>query len=102
MSRSLRNQNVPDLTLTRLLCPTSSPQEAASRRLLAHCGIPWEPAVLRFHETQRTVATASLAQVGLALVTVRGCRCSCNGRTGIDGLKGSDSPAQVPALPRAR
>ncbi|KAI7835611.1 hypothetical protein COHA_010488, partial [Chlorella ohadii] len=38
-------------------------QEAASRRLLAHCGIPWEPAVLRFHETQRTVATASLAQV---------------------------------------
>lgn len=40
------------------------PQEAATRRLLAHCGIPWEGAVLRFHETQRTVATASLAQVG--------------------------------------
>ncbi|PRW33326.1 serine threonine- kinase receptor R831 [Chlorella sorokiniana] len=38
-------------------------QEATTRRLLDHCGIPWQDAVLRFHETQRTVATASLAQV---------------------------------------
>ena len=30
--------------------------------MLAHCGIPWEQGVLAFHRTQRTVATASLAQ----------------------------------------
>ena len=38
-------------------------QEATTRRLLAHCGIPWQDSVLSFHETQRMVATASLAQV---------------------------------------
>ena len=38
-------------------------QEAASRRLLEHCGLPWDPAVLRFHETKRAVQTASQSQV---------------------------------------
>ncbi|PSC69236.1 sulfotransferase [Micractinium conductrix] len=38
-------------------------QEGTTRAMLAHCGIPWEPSVLSFHTTQRTVATASLAQV---------------------------------------
>jgi len=33
------------------------------RRLLAHCGLGWEPDCLHFFETQRTVKTASQAQV---------------------------------------
>jgi hypothetical protein len=33
------------------------------RRLLAHCGLPFESACLSFHETQRPVRTASSEQV---------------------------------------
>ncbi|EFN51199.1 hypothetical protein CHLNCDRAFT_141390 [Chlorella variabilis] len=42
---------------------TPRPQEGTTRRMLQHCGIRWEPGVLQFHKTRRTVATASLAQV---------------------------------------
>jgi len=38
-------------------------QEVQTRRLLEYCGLPWEDACLAFHQTKRTVATASLAQV---------------------------------------
>jgi tetratricopeptide (TPR) repeat protein len=37
--------------------------EQASRQMLAFLGIAWAPEVLRFHENQRTVRTASYAQV---------------------------------------
>lgn len=37
--------------------------EAQVRRLLAHCGLPFEAACLRFHETRRPVRTASAEQV---------------------------------------
>jgi len=37
--------------------------EPEIRRLLESCGLPFEDACLRFHETQRRVATASAAQV---------------------------------------
>ena len=37
--------------------------EAVARRLVAHCGLDWEPACLEFHETLRPVKTASFAQV---------------------------------------
>ena len=37
--------------------------EAQVRRLLAHCGLPFEEACLRFHETKRAVRTASAEQV---------------------------------------
>jgi tetratricopeptide (TPR) repeat protein len=37
--------------------------EANIRRLLEHCGLPFEPACLRFHETRRAVRTASAEQV---------------------------------------
>ena len=37
--------------------------EAVARRLIAACGLDWEPACLDFHKTKRPVATASLAQV---------------------------------------
>jgi hypothetical protein len=33
------------------------------RRLLAFCGLPFEAACLRFHETERAVKTASSEQV---------------------------------------
>ncbi len=37
--------------------------ETEVRRLLVHCGLPFDPACLRFHETDRAVATASSEQV---------------------------------------
>jgi tetratricopeptide (TPR) repeat protein len=40
-----------------------SDQEAQTRRLLAHCGLPWEEACLRFYDTERPVRTASSEQV---------------------------------------
>ena len=44
-------------------------QEGWSRRLLQHCGLPWDDSVLEFHKTERDVQTASLSQA-------RGCSCS--------------------------
>ena len=37
--------------------------ETSIRRLLAHCGLKFEPACLAFHETKRSVRTASAEQV---------------------------------------
>jgi len=37
--------------------------EANIRRLLEHCGLPFDPACLSFHETRRSVRTASAEQV---------------------------------------
>ena len=37
--------------------------EGETRRLLAHCGLPFEPGCLRFFETDRVVRTASAEQV---------------------------------------
>jgi hypothetical protein len=37
--------------------------EGEVRKLLAYCGVPYEEAVLRFHENQRAVRTASSEQV---------------------------------------
>jgi Flp pilus assembly protein TadD len=37
--------------------------EPWARRLIAHCGLEWDDACLRFHEAERTVRTASLVQV---------------------------------------
>ena len=37
--------------------------EAQTRRLLDYCGLPFEEACLRFHETERAVRTASSEQV---------------------------------------
>ena len=38
-------------------------QRRVTAGMLAHCGLEWEDACLRFHETQRPVRTASVAQV---------------------------------------
>jgi hypothetical protein len=37
--------------------------EGVSRETLRHCGLDWEDACLNFHDTERTVRTASLMQV---------------------------------------
>ena len=37
--------------------------EDESRRLLAYCGLPWEPDCLRFHENRQASTTASALQV---------------------------------------
>ena len=37
--------------------------ESVARRLVAACGLPWEPACLEFHRTDRPVRTASVMQV---------------------------------------
>ena len=37
--------------------------ESEVRRLLEYCGLPFEPACLRFYETERAVRTASSEQV---------------------------------------
>jgi tetratricopeptide (TPR) repeat protein len=43
--------------------------EANIRRLLEHCGLPFEPGCLSFHETRRSVRTASAEQVRQPLYT---------------------------------
>jgi hypothetical protein len=37
--------------------------EGQARRIIAHCGLNWDPRCLAFHQTQRPVLTASAAQV---------------------------------------
>ncbi len=37
--------------------------EAQARRIVAHCGLQWDPRCLDFHQTPRAVRTASTAQV---------------------------------------
>jgi Flp pilus assembly protein TadD len=37
--------------------------EAQARRIVAHCGLPWDPACLAFHQNAAPVATASSVQV---------------------------------------
>ncbi|HUL47796.1 MAG TPA: sulfotransferase [Steroidobacteraceae bacterium] len=43
--------------------------EASIRRLLEHCGLPFEPACLNFHETSRPVRTPSAEQVRRPIYT---------------------------------
>jgi tetratricopeptide (TPR) repeat protein len=37
--------------------------EGVARKMIEYCGLEWEPACLAFHESKRTVRTASLSQV---------------------------------------
>jgi len=37
--------------------------EVQARRIIAHCGLDWDPRCLTFHQTERPVRTASAAQV---------------------------------------
>jgi tetratricopeptide (TPR) repeat protein len=42
---------------------TVSDFEAQARRIVAHCGLEWDPACLEFYKTARPVHTASMTQV---------------------------------------
>jgi hypothetical protein len=42
-------------------------QAGQTRRLLAHCGLAWEDACLRYYETERAIRTASSEQVRLPI-----------------------------------
>ncbi len=44
-------------------------QEAQTRRILEHCGLPWEDQCLRFYETERAINTASSEQVRQPIYT---------------------------------
>jgi hypothetical protein len=37
--------------------------EGQARRIIAHCGLDWDPHCLAFYETERPVRTASAMQV---------------------------------------
>jgi hypothetical protein len=43
--------------------------EGQARRIIAHCGLDWDPRVLSFHETERPVRTASATQVRQPIYT---------------------------------
>jgi tetratricopeptide (TPR) repeat protein len=43
--------------------------EGESRRMIAFCGLDWDERCLRFHETERPVHTASIAQVRRPIYT---------------------------------
>ena len=43
--------------------------ETEARRLVAHCGLDWDPRCLDFHRTERPVRTASMTQVRRPLFT---------------------------------
>ena len=43
--------------------------ETQVRRILAHCGLPFEDACVRFHENKRAVKTASSEQVRQPIYT---------------------------------
>ena len=54
---------VPDMVLDVQYEEMVADQENQTRRLIEHCDLPWEDAVLRFYETDRAVITASSEQV---------------------------------------
>jgi hypothetical protein len=43
--------------------------EQVARRLVAACGLEWQPSCLEFHRTRRTVRTASVTQVRQPIYT---------------------------------
>jgi len=48
---------------------TVSDLEGVARRLIAACGLDWEPACLDFHQTRRSIRTASVTQVRQPIYT---------------------------------
>lgn len=43
--------------------------EGSARRIIAHCGLDWDPRCLAFHRTERPVSTASATQVRQPIYT---------------------------------
>lgn len=57
------NQVLPGKMLTVMYEDMIANQAAVTRRILSHCGLEWEPAVMEFHRLKRGVQTASVQQV---------------------------------------
>jgi hypothetical protein len=57
------NRTLPGRILTVRYEDMVDDPEGQARRLVAHIGLEWDPAVLAFHESRRVVRTASLEQV---------------------------------------
>jgi tetratricopeptide (TPR) repeat protein len=79
--------------------------EAQARRIIAHCGLPWDARCLAFHETDRPVRTASAAQVRQPIYT------SAVGRSRVytrhlgpllDALGGFAESSPAPSPPKRR
>ncbi len=71
--------------------------EGISREALRHCGLDWEDACLNFHDTERTVRTASLMQVRKPLYrsAMGGWRRYARHLTPLADALGGDIPAMV-------
>ncbi len=57
------NEVLPGKVLTVHYEDVVSDLEQQARRIAAHCGLGWEDGMLRYHETERAVKTASSEQV---------------------------------------
>ena len=57
------NEALPGKLLTVHYEDVVSDLEQQARRIAAHCGLGWEDGMLRYHETERAVKTASSEQV---------------------------------------
>lgn len=53
----------PGVMITIPYAELTRDMEGTARRMLEHCGLAWDPACLRFDQTERIIATASNAQV---------------------------------------
>ena len=77
--------------------------EGQARRLIAHCGLPWDEACLNFHRTDRRIMTASFcrsANRSIAtplrardLICTSWVRCSTHSPVTVE--RGSTPPAEV-------
>jgi tetratricopeptide (TPR) repeat protein len=71
--------------------------DGQARRLIAHCGVDWDPSCLAFHETKRPVHTASLVQVRKSIYASSVGRSRFYGsklKPLIDALEGASAPPQ--------
>ena len=57
------NEVLPGKVLTVHYEDVVGDLESQARRMAAHCGLEWEDGMLRYHETERAVKTASSEQV---------------------------------------
>ncbi|MFM8332285.1 MAG: tetratricopeptide repeat-containing sulfotransferase family protein [Candidatus Methylumidiphilus sp.] len=78
--------------------------ETQARRVIAHVGLPWDDACLRFHENRRRVRTASVAQVRNPIYTSSVGRWACYGGKlqALRDIVGGGYPHGLAKLPDGR
>ena len=77
--------------------------ETEARRVIAHIGLPWDDACLRFHENRRQVRTASVAQVREPIYRTSVGRAAAygDGLAPLRAIVGEDYPHGLATLPEA-